>query len=525
MSDPYMKATFGDQNPDDVQTYSEKSVDVEDLFKKVNTGINFSKYNDIPVSCTGNNVPTPITSFESSGLNEQITDNVRKANYTVPTPVQKYAIPIGLAGRDLMACAQTGSGKTAAFLLPVLSKMMRDPPPADKQRGYKSFPLYVILAPTRELAIQIHEEARKFAHRTPFRPCVVYGGAPFGAQAREVEYGCDILVATPGRLLDMLDRGKISLSRVRYLCMDEADRMLDMGFEKQIRTIVEEREMPGNRYRQTTMFSATFQKEVRSLAADFLTDHLFLKVGRVGSTTDAITQVVKFVRDSDKKDEILKDVRSISGRTLIFTETKRDTDMLARFLFSQGFPASAIHGDRSQREREAALNSFKTGRISVLVATDVASRGLDISGVNHVINYDMPGNIDSYVHRIGRTGRAGHVGVATSYFNDDSKALAKKLAKLLGESNQAIPEFLQKMANDPFFKDKKNSRMGGRMSGGGRFGGGSGSMGRSAPYNSRPGGQMSSGGGYGAPSGGYSRPPSYGAPSSGGYGGGAPGWW
>jgi len=260
--------------------------------------------------------------------------------------------------------------------------------------------------------------------------------------------------------------------------------MLDMGFEKQIRTIVEEREMPGKRYRQTTMFSATFPKDVRQLATDFLQDHLFLKVGRVGSTTESITQVIKYVRDEDKKDEIVKDIKAIAGRTLIFTETKRDTDILARFLFANGYPASAIHGDRSQREREAALNSFKAGRITVLVATDVASRGLDISGVNQVINYDMPSNIDSYVHRIGRTGRAGHVGVANSYFSDDNKGLSKKLVKILAESNQKVPDWLQKMSMDPYLKQNKG-RMGGRMGGGGRYGGSS-FRSSAAPYSARP---------------------------------------
>lgn len=519
MNDPYMKATFGDQNPEQVQTYSEKTVDVDDLFKRVNTGINFSKYNDIPVTCTGNNVPEPITTFENSGLHDVIMENIRRANYTEPTPVQKYAIPAGLAGRDVMACAQTGSGKTAAFLLPTLTRLLKEPQTDRPPNRYKAYPQYVVLAPTRELAIQIHEEARKFSNRTSFRPCVVYGGAPFGAQAREIERGCDILVATPGRLLDMIERGKLSLSRVRFLCMDEADRMLDMGFEKQIRTIVEEREMPGNRYRQTTMFSATFPKDVRQLAVDFLHDHLFLKVGRVGSTTESITQVIKYVRDLDKKEEVLKDVRNVTGRTLVFTETKRDTDTLARFLFSQGFAASAIHGDRSQREREAALNSFKAGRINILVATDVASRGLDISGVNQVINYDVPGNIDSYVHRIGRTGRAGHVGVATSYFNDDNRGISKKLVKILAESNQVIPDWLQKMAAEPYYKDK-------RLRGAG-FGGARGGRHttRSAPYGSRP-----STGGYSAGASATSAAPGYGRPPVSGYTGyggnaAAPSWW
>jgi len=303
---------------------------------------------------------------------------------------------------------------------------------------------------------------------------VVYGGASFGSQAREVERGVDILLATPGRLMDFLDRGKISLSRVRYLCFDEADRMLDMGFEKQIRQIVEQRDMPGIRYRTTTMFSATFPREIRQLAVDFLNDFLFLQVGRVGSTTESITQIIKMVEDFDKRVEVVKELRQIPGRTLVFAETKRDTDQLARYLFSQGFSATGIHGDRTQVEREAALASFKSGRCMVLVATDVASRGLDIPDVHHVINYDMPASIDAYVHRIGRTGRAGNKGVATSFFNNGNRGICKDLIKVLEDTHQDVPDWLSKIASEPYLKDKR----GGRGAGGSRR-----YATRSAPYS------------------------------------------
>ena len=213
--------------------------------------------------------------------------------------------------------------------------------------------------------------------------------------------------------------------------------------------------MPGTRNRQTTMFSATFPKDIRQLASDFLKDYLFLAIGRVGSTTDAITQVVKFVRDEEKKEEVVKDLRQMGGKTLIFAETKRDTDSLARFLFAKGFTATGIHGDRSQREREAALEAFRSGRIAILVATDVASRGLDIPEVSHIINYDLPASIDAYVHRIGRTGRAGNTGVATSYYNDGHRALSKDLQKLLEEAKQIVPPWLLSHASQPYFKDKR----------------------------------------------------------------------
>jgi len=216
--------------------------------------------------------------------------------------------------------------------------------------------------------------------------------------------------------------------------------------------------MPGVRHRTTAMFSATFPREIRQLAADFLNEFVFLAVGRVGQTVESITQVIKYISDEEKRDEVVKDLRETPGRTLVFAETKRDTDTLARFLFSRGFPATGIHGDRNQREREAALASFKSGRISVLVATDVASRGLDISEVVQVINYDLPASIDSYVHRIGRTGRAGNKGLAVSYYNEGNRALAKDLTSALKESNQTIPDWLSKASTETYFKDRRPGR-------------------------------------------------------------------
>jgi len=315
-------------------------------------------------------------------------------------------------------------------------------------------------------------------------------------QLYELDYGCNILVGTPGRLLDISDRGRISFSNIKYLILDEADRMLDMGFEKDIRQIVEGRDMPSRR--QTLLFSATFPKEIRQLAQDFLYNELFLKVGRVGSTTESITQVMKYMKAFDKQTEVLKELRALPGRTLIFSETKRDTDSLARYLFNQGFAATGIHGDRAQREREAALRSFKMGKITVLVATDVAARGLDIDDVCHVINYDLPANIDSYVHRIGRTGRAGNLGRATSFFTDDNKGISKSLVKVLREANQIVPDWLERFASE--HRGGKGGAMrrggyGGGYGGAGGYsnsaagGGGAAYGGGSArynPYGSRP---------------------------------------
>ena len=282
------------------------------LFSSGHTGIHFDKYEDIPVEATGHNCPTHIESFEDKDLKltSIIETNVKLAQYSRPTPVQKHAIPIILGKRDLMACAQTGSGKTAAFLLPILNQIFENGPPktfppARPGAKVKQYPLALILSPTRELALQIYDEACKFAYRSRVRPCVVYGGADPVQQMKDLDRGCQLLVATPGRLVDMTERGKVSLEMVRYLVLDEADRMLDMGFEPQIRRIVLEDNMPPTGVRQTLMFSATFPKKVQELARNFLDNYIFLAVGRVGSTSENITQKIVWVEEGDKKSFLL----------------------------------------------------------------------------------------------------------------------------------------------------------------------------------------------------------------------------
>ena len=392
----------------------------------------------------------------------------------------------------------------------------------------KAYPTAVIMAPTRELATQIFDEAKKFCYRSWVQPCVVYGGSPIGNQMREMDRGCDLLVATPGRLSDLIDRGKISLSNVKYLVLDEADRMLDMGFEPQIRAIVEGADMTPVGERQTLMFSATFPADIQHLARDFLADYIFLSVGRVGSTSENITQRVLYVENQDKKSALL-DLLSASndGLTLIFVETKRMADQLTDFLIMQDFRATAIHGDRTQQERERALAAFRSGRANLLVATAVAARGLDIPNVTHVINYDLPGDIDDYVHRIGRTGRAGNTGVATAFFNRDNSNIVKGLYEILSEANQDVPAFL----NDAM-RDASSGRGGSRGRGGRgnstrdyrKQGGGNGSWGsRNTSNRSSSGGwgskPSSSSGGWGSNSG----------SSAGGWGessnSGNSGWW
>ncbi|XP_051563900.1 putative ATP-dependent RNA helicase an3 isoform X4 [Myxocyprinus asiaticus] len=444
-----------------------------ELFAGSNTGINFEKYDDIPVEATGTNCPGHIESFHDVDMGEIIMGNIALTRYTRPTPVQKHAIPIIKAKRDLMACAQTGSGKTAAFLLPVLSEIYTDGPgealqatkaSTQQENGKyarrKQYPISLVLAPTRELALQIYDEARKFSYRSRVRPCVVYGGADIGQQIRDLERGCHLLVATPGRLVDMMERGKIGLDYCKYLVLDEADRMLDMGFEPQIRRIVEQDTMPPKGSRQTMMFSATFPKEIQILARDFLEEYIFLAVGRVGSTSENITQKVVWVEENDKRSFLL-DLLNATGKdslTLVFVETKKGADALEDFLYREGYACTSIHGDRSQRDREEALHQFRSGRCPIMVATAVAARGLDISNVKHVINFDLPSDIEEYVHRIGRTGRVGNLGLATSFFNDKNSNITKDLLDILVEAKQEVPSWLENLAYEHQHKNTTRGR-------------------------------------------------------------------
>ncbi|XP_016418335.1 putative ATP-dependent RNA helicase an3 isoform X8 [Sinocyclocheilus rhinocerous] len=444
----------------------------QELFSGSNTGINFEKYDDIPVEATGTNSPGHIESFHDVDMGEIIMSNITLTRYTRPTPVQKYAIPIIKTKRDLMACAQTGSGKTAAFLLPVLSQIYTDGPgealqatqASTQENGKygrrKQYPISLVLAPTRELALQIYDEARKFSYRSRVRPCVVYGGADIGQQIRDLERGCHLLVATPGRLVDMMERGKIGLDYCKYLVLDEADRMLDMGFEPQIRRIVEQDTMPPKGARQTMMFSATFPKEIQILARDFLEEYIFLAVGRVGSTSENITQKVVWVEENDKRSFLL-DLLNATGKdslTLVFVETKKGADALEDFLYREGYACTSIHGDRSQRDREEALHQFRSGRCPIMVATAVAARGLDISNVKHVINFDLPSDIEEYVHRIGRTGRVGNLGLATSFYNDKNSNITKDLLDILVEAKQEVPSWLENLAYEHQHKSTNRGR-------------------------------------------------------------------
>lgn len=439
-------------------------------------GINFGSYENIPVEMTGRLSSTihPVEDFET-GIHDLLMVNIKRVKYTRPTPIQKHSIPVIMAGRDLMACAQTGSGKTAAFLLPICTAMLTAGPPdnplqMDSYSYRMAQPVCLVLSPTRELAVQIYTEARKFIFGTGIRSVVLYGGSEVRRQISELDRGCDICVATPGRLVDILERNKVSFHYVKYLVLDEADRMLDMGFSPQIRAIVESSSMPKTG-RQTVMFSATFPKEIQQLARDFLTDYIYLAVGRVGSTNEFIRQRLLYADQDQKPKYLIKLLKeNAGGLVLIFVETKRRADMIEGFLLKENFMAVNIHGDRSQQDREEALRLFKSGERPILVATDVAARGLDISNITHVINCDLPSNIEDYVHRIGRTGRAGNVGIATSLVNEGNRPILKDLLALLEEAKQEVPSWFQKLVSSQAFSSHGPRDGGKRIPGGNKFG-------------------------------------------------------
>jgi len=412
----------------------------------ISQGINFAKYEKIQVKSTGENIPPPIKTFEEANLRKLLMDNVSRSGYKKPTPIQGYGMPMIFAKRDVMACAQTGSGKTAAFLLPILHQLLEDG--AETNAGdCPQKPQAVIVAPTRELAIQIKDEARKFSAGSVLKCVVAYGGTSTMFQLSTLFKGCNVLIATPGRLMDFVEKGKVSFEDVKYLVLDEADRMLDMGFLPEVTRICNSAGMPEKGQRTTLLFSATFADQVQTLAKDLLHDYIFTAVGIVGGACDDVTQSVwevdKFAK-RDKLVEILKEVGT--DRTMVFVETKKNADFLAAYLCNEGLPATSIHGDRLQREREEALGDFKSGKFPIIVCTGVASRGLDIKDVKHVVNYDMPKEVDEYVHRIGRTGRLGNTGKATSFFDpsrSEDTGIASALVGILANAQQEVPDFLQ----------------------------------------------------------------------------------
>jgi ATP-dependent RNA helicase RhlE len=372
-----------------------------------------------------------LLSFSDFGLAAKILQAVATEGYTTPTPIQSQAIPIVLSGRDLCGIAQTGTGKTAAFALPIL-QLLSGTTGRKAPRACRA----LVLSPTRELASQIAESFRAYGRQVPLSTAVVFGGVPLGPQQRQLAPGVDILVATPGRLLDLIDRRALVLSRVQILVLDEADRMLDLGFIHALRRIVPL--LP--RQRQTLLFSATMPKTIAALAEEYLHDPVKVAVTPSATTVELVDQGVVFV-SSDRKREVLATLLGdpTLERVLVFTRTKHGADRVVRHLGGAGIEAIAIHGNKSQPQRERALAGFRAGRARVLVATDIAARGIDVEGVSHVINFELPNVPEDYVHRIGRTARAGAAGIAISLCSDEERAYLRDIEKLTRLPVQQLP--------------------------------------------------------------------------------------
>lgn len=364
-------------------------------------------------------------SFSNLSLIEPLLMALSKEGYTEPTPVQEKSIPVILQKRDLLGCAQTGTGKTAAFVLPIMQLMFQE---LQQTREPKKSISALILTPTRELAIQIGESIRAYGRYLPLRHHVIFGGVPQHSQVQALRRGVDILVATPGRLLDLMKQGHVSLNSIQYFVLDEADRMLDMGFVLDVKRIIAR--LPEKR--QTLFFSATMPGEIKQLADILLSSPVKVEVTPPATTVDMIQQQVYFTEKHHKQSLLIHLLQNSSIETvLVFTQMKHAADKLARMLNRAGIRTEAIHGNKAQNARQAALSNFKSRRTRVLVATDIAARGIDIDDLTHVINYELPNIAETYVHRIGRTGRAGASGVAISFCDWTEKTFLIDIEKLI----------------------------------------------------------------------------------------------
>jgi len=371
-----------------------------------------------------------LPNFSDLGLSAPILGALAAEGYTAPTPIQFHAIPPVLGGRDLCGIAQTGTGKTAAFALPMLQRLA-----AVSQRAASKTCRALVLSPTRELASQIADSFRAYGAGMPLSTAVVFGGVPIGPQRQRLARGVDILVATPGRLLDLIDTRSLTLSSVQVLVLDEADRMLDLGFIHALKRIV--KLVP--RQRQTLLFSATMPGPIAALAEDYLNDPVKVVVAPSATTVERVEQEVVFVPSDRKRDLLAMLLHDASfARVLVFTRTKHGADRVVRHLVSAGIEASAIHGNKSQPQRERALAGFRDGQTRVLVATDIAARGIDVDGVSHVINFELPNVPEDYVHRIGRTARAGAAGIAIAFCSDEERPYLRDIEKLTRCSRRAM---------------------------------------------------------------------------------------
>ncbi len=370
-------------------------------------------------------------SFTALGLMPELVRAVADEGYEHPTPIQNEAIPLALAGRDLIGSAQTGTGKTAAFVLPILQRL---------QAGTRGALRALILVPTRELAEQVVTSVRAYGRHTHLKGAAVYGGVGMEPQTRALKHGADIVVATPGRLLDHMERGHVNFSKLEVLVLDEADRMLDMGFAPDVRRILNA--LPNER--QTMLFSATISPEVDALARRALNGHASVEIGRRAQPADGIEHIIVAVDKLQKKGALGSILKAKpAGQTLVFTRTKYGADKLVMFLRREGIAANALHGDKAQSQRQRTLDQFRSGEAEILVATDIAARGIDVDGIRMVVNFDVPTDPEVYVHRVGRTARAGAQGLALTLISPDEWLLMADVEKLIGKGfpREVIPGF------------------------------------------------------------------------------------
>ncbi|KAF7818129.1 DEAD-box ATP-dependent RNA helicase 24 [Senna tora] len=432
----------------------------------------------LAIRISGFDVPKPIKTFEDCGFSPQLMNAIKKQAYEKPTSIQCQALPVVLSGRDIIGIAKTGSGKTAAFVLPMIVHIM-DQPELQKEEG----PIGVICAPTRELAHQIYLESKKFAKSHGIRVSAVYGGMSKLEQFKELKAGCEIVIATPGRLIDMLKMKALTMMRATYLVLDEADRMFDLGFEPQVRSIVGQIRPD----RQTLLFSATMPRKVEKLAREILTDPIRVTVGEVGMANEDITQVVQVIpSDSEKLPWLLEKLPGMidEGDVLVFASKKATVDEIESQLGQRSFKVAALHGDKDQASRMDILQKFKSGTYHVLIATDVAARGLDIKSIKSVVNFDIAKDMDMHVHRIGRTGRAGDKdGIAYTLITQKEARFAGELVNSLIAAGQNVSMELMDLAmKDGRFRSKRDARKGGGKKGKGRGGSGSGRGVRGVDY-------------------------------------------
>lgn len=410
----------------------------------------FRRRNDMRVR--GTDVPKPIAQFSDIDFPDAVLKEFELRKYTGPTPIQAQGWPMAFSGRDMVGIAQTGSGKTISFALPALVHAQKQEP---LRRG--DGPIVLVLAPTRELCLQIQEEIDTYARFFGLSTAAVYGGVSSQPQKQALLRGVYVLVATPGRLIDLFDQGFVPLKRVSFLVLDEADRMLDMGFEPQLRKIIPQT----NEGRQTLMWSATWPKEVRDLAQSYMTNYIQVNIGSDDLTSNTrILQRVEIISPREKQESLLRVLRDVEGRVIVFCNMKRTCDDIEYALLQERMCAAAIHGDKTQAMRDRVINDFKSGRRPILIATDVAARGLDVKDVKMVVNYDFPGSCEDYVHRIGRTARGNTAeGTAVTFFTDMDRNNARDLVRILSDAKQEVPRELRDMSGDG--DSRRFSRYGG----------------------------------------------------------------